>query len=160
MVFEHQSSDFMSLSRCGDQSGNGLRGWLSEDGIPDTLIHLTNIYWLCNVPGTKLGTGNPTVNKTDRVSVTELIFYWRRDSKRTMQEDVLMPTSPAHVPRSEPWLGGWRHRFWAQCCPNSLCNAGQDFLPVKSANVWHLTHFLRFLPSSQPLSQVVNDFLA
>lgn len=112
------------------------------------------------MPGTKLDTGNLTVDKTDRVSVTELIFYWRRDSKRTMQEGVLMPTSPAHVPWSELWLGGWRHRFSSQCCPNSLCNAGQDFLPVKSANVRHLTHFLRFLPYSQSLSQVVNDFLA
>ena len=36
----------------------------------------------------------------------------------------------------------------------------RGFLPVKSANMWPLTHVLGVLPYSQPLSQVVNDFLA
>ena len=45
--------------------------------------HLSNTY---GMPGTKLGPGDPTVNKTDVVyAATELIFCWRRDPKQTTQ---------------------------------------------------------------------------
>lgn len=63
----------------------------------------------CNVPGTKLGTWDPKVKKTDVVhAVTELIFWWKRQTPNCAGKLPYPHQPSSNVHQKEPWLGGWR----------------------------------------------------